>query len=159
MSAGVWLAVETNIGIVCACLPVMRPLISRVPSLPQSFTRIWSSFSSIRSTRSSSSVEKESSNQGLGKESKESDRVVLHSGKPDDLKSLQSSPSISESEKRKIETYRSEAEGYRHRSEDDGIKNGDKSNGRSLWIEHSIHTSTRQSGLEHLTFREEEPGY
>ena len=137
----------------------MRPLISRVPSLPQSFTRIWSSLPSVRSTRFSASEEKDSSNQGLGKQSKESDRVVLHSDRPDEIKSLQSSPSISESEKRKIETYRSEAEGYRHRSEDESSKNGRNANSRSLWTERSTDIPICQSGLEHLTLRDEEQGY
>ena len=156
MSAGIWLAVETNIGIVCACLPLMHPLIGRVPSLPKSFTRLLSSFSSIRSGRSSSSVKQALSSQGSGKES---DRVVLRSDKSDHLKSFESPPSISESEKLKIGTYRSEAEGYRYRSEDGGGKNGSNANGRSLWIEDSTHTSPRQSGLDPLALRDEEQGY
>ena len=101
-------------------------------------------------------MENESSGKG-------SDRVVLRQDGKEDLESFRSSPSISEDEKLRLETYRSEAEGYRYRIGEDGGGNHIKDNGRSnqgisLWLEHNGHTSTRQSGLEHWTIKDEERG-
>ena len=54
MPAGCWLEVETNIGIVCACLPTMRPLINiGLPALRSRLSKSLSKFSKGSSNHSS----------------------------------------------------------------------------------------------------------
>ena len=68
VNAGLWVVVECNIGIVSACLPVMKPLFNVVPLLPKSITRLLPSslrsryFSGKGSKQSSSGYIKDSRN-------------------------------------------------------------------------------------------------
>ncbi|KAL2036678.1 hypothetical protein N7G274_010549 [Stereocaulon virgatum] len=114
--AGIWINVECNIGVVSACLPVMWPLIKRIPSLPKSVSsRLTALFSSRHSKASR-----------LNK-SKSTDRTVVDHDDDDDA----TNPNDKTNEvdatswqrpsdrSAKHLTYRSEAEGYGIGSLDD----------------------------------------
>ena len=141
VDAGIWINVECNIGIVSACLPIMRPLLNRVP---KSFTsRFSESFSNPFSWRSSKLTASASRSGELP--NKKGKKVPQNTVNNTTKASYQSqwpkdSHGSTGSESTKVETYRSTAEGYPdYGSENEDWKEKQRSEyvgrNRSLWVD------------------------
>ena len=110
-NAGIWINVECNIGIVSACLPVMWPLLKRLPSLPKSVTsRLTALFSSNRSQKLPSN--KSNSTDHTAVNPYDDKFTENKSDEPEDGYWPRPSDGAVSMGSTKHLTYRSEAEGY-----------------------------------------------
>ncbi|KAK3170138.1 hypothetical protein OEA41_009524 [Lepraria neglecta] len=112
-NAGIWINVECNIGIVSACLPVMWPLIKRIPSLPKSVSsRLTALFSSNRSHKSRSNKRNSTDHTAVDDYNHKNINDKSNEADEGDW------PRPSDGSAKHL-TYRSEAEGYGNGSLDD----------------------------------------